>query len=266
MRLKVIFSGSKKKDIWLMIDFYEKLAIPDSCYLGKRIYKKLFYDNAQLSVTDKQAFSNDIAEIEWRYTLKPETINIPRYVDEEREYYEVAVIQVSLKEATRYKRIAQIIQRAIPYPVLIVFNLNFTIALSVAAKRINRADREKIMVEGFQDTAWLNLAAPREHEKEFLESLAITNFSYNNFLEFYAGLTERIVALNCAELSGNYSAESGQPEVNRAEVLATINSLQQKQAELRTALKKESQFSWKVDLNMQIKKLTEQIKAQKSTL
>jgi len=249
-----------------MVDFYEKLAIPDSCYLGKRIFKKLFYENAQLNATDKKAFSLDIEEIEWRYTLKSETINIPRYEDEEREYYEIAIIQVSLNEPSRHKRIAQIIQRAIPYPLLIVFSHDSAIALNVAAKRINRADREKIMVEEFQDTAWLNLETLVDHEKEFLESLAITNFSYNNFYEFYSDLTERIVALNCAELSGKYSAVAVQPDVNRAQVLETISLLQQKQGELRSALKKESQFSQKVDLNMQIKKLAEQIETQKAQL
>ena len=61
----------------MIIDlFYKKLAIPDDCYLGKRVYKKLFYENAKLGVTDKKAFTNDIEEIEWHYTLKPETINI----------------------------------------------------------------------------------------------------------------------------------------------------------------------------------------------
>ena len=54
--------------------------------------------------------------------------------------------------------------------------------------------------------------------------------------------------------------------VNRAQVLGTINLLQQKQGELRSALKKESQFSQKVDLNIQIKKLTEQIETQKAQL
>lgn len=249
-----------------MIDLYEKLSIPDSCYLGKKIFKKLFYENAQLNATDKKAFTHDIEDIEWKYTLKPDTINISRYEDEEREYDEIAVIQVNLKELHRHKRIAQVIQRAIPYPLLIVFTHNSSIALNVAAKRINRADREKIMVEEFQDTPWLDVESPADHEKEFLDSLTITNFSYNNFYEFYTDLTERVVALNCAELSGTFTAEAPQEYGNRAEILETINSLQQKQTELRAALKKESQFSQKVELNMQIKKLAEQIEIQKEKI
>ncbi|MBU1059065.1 MAG: DUF4391 domain-containing protein [Proteobacteria bacterium] len=250
-----------------MIDLYEKLAIPDSCYLGKKIFKKLFYENAQLNATDKKAFTQDIEDIEWKYTLKPDTINIARYADEELEYDEIAVIQVNLKEPQRYKRIAQIIQRAIPYPLLVVFAHESAVALNVAAKRVNRADREKIMVEEFQDTPWLDLESPADHEKDFLDSLTITSFSYNNFFEFYSDLTERIVGLNCAEFSGVFTAVASNPKHGgRAEILEIINVLQQKQVELRVALKKESQFSRKVELNMQIKRLTEQTEAQKLKL
>ena len=249
-----------------MIDLYEKLAIPDACYLGKKIFKKLFYENAQLNATDKKAFTKDIDDIEWKYTLKPDTINIARYADEEREYDEVAVIQVNLKEPQRYKRIAQIIQRAIPYPLLVVLAHKSAVALSVAAKRINRADREKIMVEEFQDTDWINLESPASHEQDFLDSLVVTSFSYNNIFEFYSDLTERIVGLNCVEFSGVFLAEAPQENVNRAEILEMITLLQQKQTELRAALKKESQFSQKVELNMQIKKVTEQIEYQKAKL
>ena len=39
---------------------YKKMAIPDACLLGKRIFKKLFHDNAKLGATDKKAFREDI--------------------------------------------------------------------------------------------------------------------------------------------------------------------------------------------------------------
>jgi len=250
-----------------MIDLYAKLAIPDTCYLGKKIFKKLFYENAQLNATDKKAFTQDIGDIEWKYTLKPDTINIARYANEEREYDEVAVIQVNLKEPQRYKRIAQIIQRAIPYPLLVVLAHESVVALNVAAKRINRADRERIMVEEFQETDWIDLESPASHEQDFLDSLAVTSFSYNNFFEFYSDLTERIVGLNCAEFSGIFTAEASNPGYGgRAEILERVSLLQQKQTELRAALKKESQFSRKVELNMELKKVGEQINTQKGAL
>lgn len=259
-----------------MVDLYEKLAIPDSCYLGKRIFKKLFYENTRFNASDKKTFSNDIEAIEWRYTLKPETINISRYEDDEREYFEVAVIQIKLKESKRYKRIGQLVQRAIPYPLLIVFKHEDTVAFSVAAKRINRADRAKILAEELQETAWLSLENPTDYEKDFLGKITITNFSYNNFYEFYNDLTDRITALNCAVHTGCYSLTTNNTDdtetaekaghyaseaANRLERLLTLERLQQEKTELRNRLKKEKNMGTQVQLNTRVKKLSDRIKA-----
>lgn len=264
-----------------MIDLYEKLAIPDSCYLGKRIFKKLFYENTQLNSTDKKAFSNDIENIEWKYTLKSDTINISRYRDEEREYDEIAVIQVTLEEPGRSRRIARIIQKAIPYPLLIIFQHDSTVALNVAAKRINRADREKITVEELQDSPWINLESPSDQEKEFLDSLSISNYSYNDFYEFYTDLTDRITALNCAVHTGQYclhSEDSGKTEtgevgasysdkgVRRRYLLLELEGVQQEKTELRNKLKKEKNMGLQVQLNTRVKKLTDRIEAIRSEL
>ena len=84
----------------------DKLAIPDSCLINKPIFKKLFYDNADLGTADKKALKEDIGKIRWLYTLKPSTINIQKYVDDEREYLEIAVLHIELSNISRIKRIA----------------------------------------------------------------------------------------------------------------------------------------------------------------
>jgi hypothetical protein len=244
--------------------FYQKLAIPDTCYLGKRVYKKLFYENAPLNVADKKAFTEDIDDIQWLYTLKPETINIARYEDDEHDYQEVAILQVTLKNPKPYKRIAQVIQRAIPYPLLIVFTEGSHIALSIADKRVNRADREKIAVAAFYETDWMDLANLADTEQAFLESCAITRFSYHNFYEFYGDLIARIIALNCAHLNGTYTLENALSREERIKLLGHIRQTQQQLAELRAALKNESQFNRKVQLNVQIKKLAQDLEHHKA--
>ncbi|SDU55327.1 DUF4391 domain-containing protein [Desulfobacula phenolica] len=249
-----------------MIDFYAALNIPDACYLGKRIFKKLVYDHTKLNATDKKAFADDVDGIEWKYTLKPSTINIPRYEDEDHEYLEVAIIDVILKAPHRHKRIAKIIQRAIPYPAMIVFRYDISIALNLALKRINRADQNKIMVKAFHDTHWMNLDSPSDQETDFFKSLDINNFAFNHFYDWYADLLQRVVALNCARISGNYTMESHKTDVDRVEELREIYDLEQQQNRLRSDLKKQIQFSRKVDLNMQIKKITEQIDYHKSRI
>ena len=246
--------------------FYQKMAIPEACFLGNRVYKKLFYENAPLNVTDKKAFGDDIVTIQWRYTLKPETINIARFQDNERDYPEIAVLQVNLKENKHYKRIAQIIQRAIPYPLLIVFSNGSCLALAVADKRISRADADKITVEAFYETAWLDLENLNEIEQAFIDSCAIRQLSYQNFYAFYGDLTARIVAFNCAQLSGHFTLESALSQEQRIENLNALRQAQQKLTELKAALKKESQFNRQVGLNVQIKQLTQAIERDKARI
>lgn len=246
--------------------FYQKMAIPETCYLGKRIYKKHFYENASLSTADQKAFTDDIDDIQWLYTLKPETIHIPRYQDDEREYQEIAIIQVNLKNRNNYKRIAQVIHRAIPYPLLLVFADESNFALSITDKRINKADREKITVAAFYESDWIDLDNKTDTQQAFLDSCLITCFSYQNLYEFYCDLTERIIALNCAYISGKYSIDDTKTKDQRIQLLTQIQQTQKQLAVLRTAMKNESQFNKKVQLNMQIKKLAEDLEHSKKQI
>ena len=157
-----------------------------------------------------------------------------------------------------------------------MFKHEAAIALSVAAKRINRADREKILAQELQETHWLNLENLLDYEKKFLDKISITNFSYNNFYEFYNDLTDCITALNCAVHTGCYSlttkntedTETGEKAGhyhtsetgNRLERLQDLERLQQEKTELRSKLKKEKNMGTQVELNTKIKKLSDRIK------
>ena len=246
--------------------FFEYMDIPEACRLDKRVFKKLFLENGSLNVTDKKAFSEDIDVITWRYTLKPETINIPRYEDDEREYYEVAILQIDLKKDARYKRIAQVVQRTIPYPVLIVFSIENRIAFSAAEKRINRADANRITVESFHESDWLDMEDLYPEHEAFLKSMAIRTYSFDDYFAFYSDILARIVALNCAAQGAEFSLEKEMTRDERVQKLDAVRKLQQEESELRAALKKEEQFNRKVDLNMKIKHVAEEIAEYKARL
>lgn len=266
-----------------MLDvIYEKLKIPTSCYLGRKIFKKHFYE-MDLNATDKKAFSQDIKKITWAYTLKPETINIPPYTDEERECLEIAVIEVWLHSPTRRNRIGQIIQRAIPYPVLLIFVHENKTSLNVAEKRINRADSSKIMTEAVHDTDWLSLEKADSWLQEFLNDFCVTNFSFHNFYDFYQDMVQRVIALNCAVHTGRYSLTMNELEppqtreraadyrdsreaANRLEMLQELERLQQEREETRNQTKKEKNLGTQVQLNTRIKQLTDHIEAIRAEL
>ena len=134
---------------------YSFLNIPDSCFIGSTIYKKLFYENANLSSSDKYLFSDIIDKIVWLYCLKPETINVQAYMDEVREYPEIEVIEVIVNKDYGLNRIAEIIMRTIPYPMLLIFKLEDKIRFYVAHQRTSQSDSSKNTIEEFIATDWL---------------------------------------------------------------------------------------------------------------
>jgi hypothetical protein len=251
-----------------MIDLlYKRMAIPDACYLGKRVFKTLFHEHAVLGITDKKAFAEDIDTITWQYTLKPTTIPIQPYADEQREYLEIAVLQVNLKTLKRTGRIVEIIHRAIPYPVVIVLAFEASCALSLAHKRFSQAEKGAIVAEDFLTTDWIDLAAPTPVQTAFLDSLAVSGLPHTHFFAFYSALVDRVIALECARLTGQYRLESAaERREDRRQRLAACHELEVQIAEHKAAIKAETQFSHQVELNMKIKQLEQQLQQESACL
>jgi hypothetical protein len=235
---------------------YDKLGLPDACHLGKRVFKKLFRENAQLGVTDKKAFSEDIDTIIWEYTLKPNTIAIQPYEDEHREYHEVAILQVNLKTLKRTSRIAEVIHRTIPYPLMVVFAFEATCAISLAHKRFSQAEQEAVVAEEFLTTNWIDLTAPTVVQQAFMDNLTITGLPQTHFFALYSALMDRCVALDCAHLTGEFHIETtARRREHRRQRLAHCHELEVQIGELKAAIKAESAFNRQVDLNTKIKTL-----------
>lgn len=238
---------------------YDHMAIPKKCLLNKPLFKKLFQEHADLDITDKRALKDDIDKIRWVYTLKPSTVNIASYSDDTCEYDEIAVIQVDLSSANRAQRIATFVNKAIPYPIVLVFSFADTIAISVADKRINQADKSKWIAYDTWMTEWFNPDAPNEAQQQFMQDMAMKSLSFVNFYAFYTDIKNRVIALNTATRSGNYEIVSPEKTEDRRESLTRITELEREIAELRSALKRETQFNKKLELNVSVKERQEAI-------
>ncbi|KMP10602.1 hypothetical protein UZ36_07145 [Candidatus Nitromaritima sp. SCGC AAA799-C22] len=248
--------------------FLDKLAIPQSCELNKPIFKKLFLDNGNLDATDKRALKEDVDKIRWLYTLKPNTINIAKYEDENLEYMEIAILQIELTNPKRLKRISGFIQKAIPYPLVLIFSHDERFCLSVADKRINQADRQRWVVEDIWTTEWIDTLKPDEKQARFIEDCNIKNLSFTHFHAFYQDLKERVIALNAANHTGQYvlNGRTGAGTETRIEGLKEIERLELAKAELKNKLKKEKQMGRQVELNSRIKNINDQIQELRQTI
>lgn len=232
------------------------LQLPDSCRLGKRVYKKLFLENAKLTPQDRRAFTNDVDEVVWEYTLKPSTIAIMPYADDEREYDEIAVLETTLKVPKSASRITEVIHRAIPYPLILVLRCEGRELLSLAPKRFSRSEKGATVAEEFVSTGWLDTSSLAEAECQFVGSIAVRNLPQASYESVYSALMGRVVALRSSCRTGEYHVHSDRERVaEQRGLLAEADALDEQVNECRVALKKETQFNRKVELNTKIKQL-----------
>lgn len=228
------------------MDIYDFLNIPDSCFIGNTIYKKLFYENVDLSTNDKSLFTDTISKITWLCCLKPETINIPAYKDEVRDYPEVEVIEVLVHKDYKLKRIAEIIMRTIPYPMVLIFKLEAKRRLYVAHQRTNQNDSSKNTIEEFIATDWL------ESDSALFAKLDIKQMRFANFYALYSDIVDTISIYN---LSAIMPTDDNITGAEARELSAKIEEIEGQITSLRVRLKKESQFNRRMELNIEIKRL-----------
>jgi len=228
------------------MDDYRFLNIPDSCFVGSTIYKKLFYENAHLSSSDKSLFTDTINKVVWLYCLKPETINIPAYKDEVREYPEIEVIEVILNKEYGLNRIAEIIMRTIPYPMLLIFKLEDKIRFYMAHQRTSQSDSSKNTIEEFISTDWVG------NDSALFAKLDIKQMRFTHLYTLYSDIVDAISIYNLSVIIPTDDTVTG---AKARELSAKIEDIEQRIANLRSKLKKESQFNRKMELNMEIKRL-----------
>ncbi|WP_085302015.1 DUF4391 domain-containing protein [Colwellia polaris] len=274
----------------LLSKFYEYLNLPDKTYLGSRVAKKQLIENSQLTSADKKAVQEDIEAIIWRNTLKNTTVNISPYhevvessannLDKDShsesyvlEYNEVAVIEITIRSTKRAKKIAELIQRSIPYPLFIVLHLKHvteenepSITLNLATKRLSKADHSKLKVERFYQSPAFTLEqlTSGSIEEVFLKSLTVEKQSFVNFYEFYMGWVKQFLALEKSKHTNEFSeSESQSVDIEQAKlqasVLDSIASLEAKLSGIRQKIKQEGQINRKVELNIQAQKIKQKL-------
>lgn len=277
---------------------YEHLALPDSTFLGTKITKKMILENNDLSSSDKKLINEVVQSVEWLNTLKPETLNIPIYVTETVEYIEVAVIKVALKADSsnrgKLKTTSKLFHTLIPYPIILLLESDGELAISLADKRINQADRSKLVIEHFYNSQWFNTGGLNNNENIFLNDFSLKNVSSVNYYELYQDFISKLIALETSYISGRFFTQTSRKndlantelssshenkvdtfdeslftEMSNQEKTRLLKELALLEGELnniRNKIKKEVQMNEKLRLNLQARKVKQAISAITSKL
>lgn len=238
-----------------MIDILQYFDLPESCFFGSNIPKKMFYDTGLLNSSDKKLFTDYINKITLNNQLNAQTINIKSYRDDIRFYEEIAFISINLEDDKKYKRIAQIVQQTIPYPIVLMFESDGKSLINVCHKRINQADSSKNTVEEHHYTDWLDMESLSINEEQFLKDLEVQNLSHANLYNFYNGIVDRVILYKASKYADNYDSikDMDANEVNQ--IIEKIEQIDYKILSMRSRIKNEVHFNKKMQMNVEIKQL-----------
>ncbi|WP_363796888.1 DUF4391 domain-containing protein [Lysobacter firmicutimachus] len=257
---------------------------PDSARVDQRVPKKLLLENGAPTASAKRLISDAIEDIQWLAALKPNTIGVPEYRDTQREYLEVAVLAVSLRGATKpasLSRLAELVHRAVPYPVLLLLAEKRaegpTLTISLAHKRWAHNEAGKIVLDGdlvsvslFQaadGTPGDDVEAAPDIKRDFMQSLAIARQPKASLHALYEGWIVCVQALHAARRTGIYqTAATPEQTAARRQALIDCQRLEGEISRLRAEAAKEKQLARQVGLNLKLKRIQSELAAAQQQL
>jgi len=243
--------------------------LPTGSRVDERVPKKLLVENGAPTVVDKRHINEGIEEIQWLATLKPNTIGVPEYRDNVREYLEIAVLSVTLRGSVKAGRLVELLHRAVPYPmVLLIVMQNRNLSLSLAHKRWSQGEMDKAVLDGAIVEVLLESQSPVSAiEEQFMQFLELDRQPRATLYDLYQGWMDTLYALHAARLTGIF-AVSATPEQAAARRLALqeYRSLNGEAARLRGLATKEKQLARLVDLNLALKRVQAELASAKERL
>jgi hypothetical protein len=247
-------------------DVLSALCLPASCRVDQRVPKKMLVENGAPTSADKRLINDTLEEIQWIAALKPNTVGVAEYLDDEREYLEVAVLCITARHAPQddgggtankqpnITRLAELVHRAVPYPVLLLLAAPQGLFISLAHKRWAQNEAGKVVLDG--EPATVDLAFDLTAEHPFVQALALTHQPQANLLTLYQCWMDCVTALQAAQYTGAFTeSETPAHAVIRRSALQRCRELDIRIASLRTAAGKEKQMARQVAINLEIKAL-----------
>ena len=230
------------------MNIYNAMNLPTAARIDRVVAKRQFYDNGDLSAADKKAFDH-MEKIYWRYALKTENTFLQPFADEERDYSEIEVMEVVLRDVRQSDRLAEIIMRAIPYAMLLFFRHGEQIQMRMGKLRKNMADSSRMTLTAVEQTAWM------AEDDDFWKVLSLGNAHIANFCALYEAWFDAVSRSKLAR--ADVAAESLSGDEARA-ICERLGDIEKEIARLRSWMKQESQFNRKLELNTRLQMLKQE--------
>ena len=249
------------------LDLIAALALPDGALVDRRVPKTLLIENGAPTARDKRRIREEVKELRWLAALKPATIGVAAYRDAEREYLEIAVLELNLRAGVRASRITELVHRAVPYPVLLTARQGNATQLSLAHKRWSQGETGRTVLDGDVVAVELGNGAPVEAETAFRGALAMTRQPRTSLRALYQGWMNLLLALRVAGVTGAFVVPGCADEAaDRAAALLEYGRLKSRIAEVSAVGAGEKQVRRLADINLELHRLRADLDAVRARL
>lgn len=104
--------------------------LPQKAIVNKFIPKTKFFEKAQVNSKLQQEFADTIVRITWAYKLAENTIN----TSGTKKIEELQIFRINLKEKVIPKNVLKVIDKAIPFAILYIFEFEEHFAFGITTK------------------------------------------------------------------------------------------------------------------------------------
>lgn len=233
------------------------LQMPQKTIFNRKIPKKQFYEQGQITTDEKKLLTTEIDSIYLLSICKQDNLHIPKFVHEDRRYEEIYWLFISFRSIQRLDRMIKMFHKTMPNPlVILVTGEDENICISTAHKRLNANDQTKAVVEDVQTSPWLSFTSTNRGIQRFLERLRFNNLSYRDFFAFYDSVNAAVRMSVLIEKTGNY------PLLNRSSdellpLMDAFETAEQNVAQLQQQQKEQLDFGEKMEIHMKMVKQEE---------
>ena len=250
----------------LAADLISALSLPPATVVNQRIPKKMLAEHGALTAADRKLLQDHIEEISWIAALKPANVGVAEYRDDQRSYLELAILCVSLRQldgkSAKVRRIAELVHRAIPYPVVLVLDDSEKLFVSLvhirwAQKEVNKTMLDGDLIQGvFGPLIIAGSGATAENQSAFLISLALSKQPRSDLRSLYQSWMDTLSAWQAAVVTGRFEISTTPEQARgRRAALRRCRELDAQIASLRSAANKEHQMARQVAVNLEMKAL-----------
>ncbi len=214
---------------------------------SRNISKEALYTAMDADEKLKKLFVDNVERIRLEYLITSQNSNIEGYIHEKERYDEIHFYSIELRKRGAEERIAKLLHGVVPKASVVEVRDKNGWLLSTCRKSVTTA----IKVEGIEKISWI------EEGSRLPDTLDSKGFNSMNLKTFYGSIEDRIRAYKASQVTGEYSLEDVDKNVEKADrILAVQNEIDS----LKKELNKEKHTFKRAEIVKKIKSLNEELK------